>query len=184
MYFVTVCAAERRSIFGEIRDGTMFLNRWGELVREEWLRTAEMRPDVELDEFVVMPNHFHGIIIFTHVAMVGDGSTLVPVGAHCVRPPSDSPATNSGGARSAPLQRAARSLGSVMAGFKAAVTRRIGQPVWQRNYFEHIIRHDHGLNRLRDYIIGNPSCWLADRENPNRQGVDECEQWLATGLSV
>jgi len=168
MYFVTICAHERRMLFGEIQDDKVKLSEVGRVIREEWLRTPQVRAAVELDEFVVMPNHFHAIVIFTHTALVG---------AHCVRPASPQPRPNDGGARSAPL-RPAQSLGSLVAGFKSAVTHRCGQPVWQRNYFEHIIRDEHGLEKIGDYIASNPFRWSLDRENPQRRGVDEFDRWL------
>ena len=101
-----------------------------------------------LDEFIVMPDHFHGIVVINNDHFNGDvGMTGHVVGAH----------------GRAPLHREPRSLGSLMAGFKSAVTKRInelrqtsGQPVWQRNYFDRIIRNDRELNYIRDYIMNNP----------------------------
>jgi REP element-mobilizing transposase RayT len=126
------------------------------MVRDEWLHTAIMRPRVALDAFVVMPNHFHAVLL------------LHDVGAHCVRP-EDSPRTDNPDARSARLRRQRDSLGSIISGFKSAVTRGInvlhdssGIPVWQRNYYEHVIRNDADLQRLRDYIAGNPVRWDED----------------------
>jgi len=142
---------------------------------------------VELDEFVVMPNHVHGILIVAEPVLVGP---------HCVRPSSGSLGDAAAGARSAPLQedvggapvresqtgppgRLARTLGSVIAGFKAAVSSRVGRSVWQRNYYEHIIRDDEGLTRIREYIATHPGQWTMDRENPHRLGADAFDQWLA-----
>ena len=77
------------------------------------------------------------------------------------------------------------SLPTILRAFKAAVTRRInrkhctpGQPVWQRNYYEHIIRNDYSLNRIREYIYYNPQRWHLDRYNPEATGPDEINQWL------
>jgi REP element-mobilizing transposase RayT len=157
-YFVTVCAYQRKCLFGEVVDGEMAVNDIGRIVAEEWLRSAEIRQEIELDAFVVMPNHIHGIVVITHVGKAGD------VGAH----------------GRAPLRtgdnfpyRPPRSLGSFIAGFKSACTKRInelralpGTPVWQRNYFEHVIRNEGDLNAIREYIATNPLCWFEDKENP------------------
>lgn len=152
-YFITLCANEHRMVFGKIKTGIMQLNQAGEIVREEWLRTAEIRKEVELDTFVVMPNHFHAIVWL--------------VRAHGVRPEKSgrTPSTRT---------RLPQSLGSMVAGFKCVVTRRInemnrtpGASVWLRNYYEHIIRNEEELNGVRQYIIDNPTNWDLDRNNPD-----------------
>ena len=158
-YFVTVCAAHKRPVFGHIENGAMRCNPYGSIVIEEWARTETLRANVVLDEFVVMPNHFHAIVIFKHN---GD--------------------TNVGAQRAAPLQGAtpnnvaAQSLGAVVCAFKSAVTRRINAHrserglapvvVWQRNYYERIIRDETELNQTRRYIFENPQNWDTDAEHP------------------
>ena len=153
-YFVTVCTHDRACLFGEVVDGEMRLNDAGNIIRDEWIRTGDMRSNVELDAFVVMPNHFHAIVVLSH-----DG--------HCR---GDRPV--------APTGPTPRSIGAIMAGFKSASTRRVneirrtpGVPVWQRNYYEHIIRDDASLNRIREYIVNNPIQWEMDRENPDIVGA-------------
>ena len=117
-YFVTIVAWQREMLFGEIVDGNVLLNDFGQIVREEWERTAIVRPNVELGEYVVMPNHFHGILIFVD-DIVGATRRVAPT--------------------KTTLQSG--SLGAVMAQFKSIVTKRInglrnvtGFPIWQRNY--------------------------------------------------
>lgn len=158
-YFVTLCVRDRRCLFGSVKDGEISLSDDGRIVLEEWNRTAEIRSEVRLDETVVMPNHLHGIVVIDGPAA---SNGLPPVGAH----------------GRAPLRRAPRSLGSFVAGFKAAVTRRInerrgtpGVPVWQRNYFEHVIRNEVSLGRIRQYIAENPIRWDEDPENPEHAMV-------------
>jgi REP element-mobilizing transposase RayT len=153
VYFVTLCTHDRKTAFGEIRDGVMHPNAVGEAAIEEWCRSEEIRAEIELDEFVLMPNHIHGLVV------------IVPVGAHGDAPVPDSPR----------LHRASRSLGSFIAGFKRASAKRInaacgtpGVPVWQRNYFERVIRNDDGLRKAREYIVNNPLQWELDHENPDR----------------
>jgi REP element-mobilizing transposase RayT len=161
-YFVTICTHKRDFLFGEVVDGEMRANEFGCVVSKEWFGSADIRAEIKLypDEFVVMPNHIHGIVwILDHV-----GATGPRVGAH----------------GRAPLQRPPRSLGAFVAGFKSAVTKRInmmrgtpGAAVWQRGYYEHIIRDDESLNRIREYILQNPLRWHLDLENPQRAGEDD-----------
>ncbi len=150
-YFITICTSRRRCLFGEIVDSEMRLNAIGRIVEEEWHRSGEIRREIILDAFVVMPNHIHGIINIGYVTTVGATG--------------GSPLDGPGPGR--------RSLGSFVAGFKAATTMRINafrrtprQPVWQRNYYEHIIREERDLDPIRDYILSNPANWSNDRENP------------------
>ena len=147
-YFVTVCSAGRKPIFGAIADGRMRLNAFGEIVSREWLRSGELRPALELDLFVVMPNHLHGIVVIVEEE----------VGAHSCAP-----------LRSGIALRRKRALASFVAQFKASAATRVnelrrspGAPVWQRNYYEHIIRNEADLNRIREYVITNPAKWSED----------------------
>ena len=155
-YFITVCVRNRECLFGEIRDGEMRLNEWGRIVADEWMKTARIRNEIELDEWVIMPNHFHGIII-----------VRATVGAT-----GRSPVHGAGGAGGAAGPKS-KSIGAVMAGFKSAVTKRInmirktpGARIWQRNYWEHIIRGELELSRIREYIRNNPGKWESDRHYP------------------
>jgi len=162
-YFVTICTFERECLFGEVVDGEMRLNGMGQIVQEEWLRTAEMRKNVVLDEFVVMPNHFHGII------HIHDN-----VGAHCMRPDYDEQTDVDRAHVGAPLRRRkSGSIGSIVAGFKSAATKHINQlrnnpgtPVWQRNYYERVIRNDRELQSIQQYIVDNPATWHEDENHP------------------
>lgn len=151
-YFVTICAWGRECLFGDIVDGEMRLNELGRIADEEWRRTADIRDEIEMDAYVVMPNHLHGIVIIT-----SRPDPFPSVGAH----------------GRAPLQRPPKSLGSFIAGFKSSVTKRInlhrdnpGAPVWQRNYYERVIRDPDELTRIRQYIADNPALWAEDDENP------------------
>ena len=151
-YFVTICTWGRTCLFGDVVDGIMRLNDVGRIVAGEWINTAEIRREIELDAYMVMPNHVHGLIV-----IAGN----VDVGAHGRAPLH-------GG-----LARPPKSLGSLVAGFKSAATKRInelrnapGTPVWQRNYYEHVIRDEYDLSRVRDYIVNNPAQWALDRDNP------------------
>ena len=182
VYFITIGAWQKECLFGIIANGQMAMNQRGQAVQEEWIRTAAIRGEIELDVFQVMPNHFHAVVFI--VGAHGDAPRNVEADS---RPPVYAKADRAHSC--VPLQRAPRSLGSLVAGFKSAVTRRInesrgaaGQPVWQRNYYEHVIRNEDSLNRIREYIINNPLRWHLDRQNPHRTGEDEFERWLAGHL--
>ena len=171
-YFITLCTQHRACLFGEVVDGRMVLNDAGRIVREEWFRTANLRPYVVLhdDEFVVMPNHVHGII---WIVDEGDeagphvvGSRRRVVGSRRRRDPTTTTTEQFG-------KPVPGSIPTIVRAFKSAVTRRIneyrgtpGMPVWQRNYYEHIIRDERSLHRIRRYIADNPARWARDRNNP------------------
>lgn len=164
-YFVTICTQNREYLFGDVVDGKMRLNDVGRLVRTVWGGLAERFPSVELDAFVVMPNHVHGILV-----LVGAGLALPVEGA----------------ASSAPTGTTSITLGNVLRAFKSMSAIRVnrllprsGKPFWQRNYYEHVIRNEESLNRIREYIATNPLRWELDRENPRCKGEDEFDRWLA-----
>lgn len=147
-YFLTICTREHMSVFGHVCDDQVVLNFAGDIVAEEWQRTSQIWPEVTLDAFVVMPNHLHCILVIEF-----DGSKSYSVGS---QPRFVSPS---------------KSVGSMVRGFKAASTRRIreltgdrNRIVWQRNYYDHIIRDERDLDRIRAYIANNPSNWRWDEE--------------------
>jgi len=165
-YFVTLCARGKECVFGEVVDGEARLNETGTIIEVEWFRSADIRQEIALDAFIVMPNHLHGIVIINPKR----------VGAHGSAPSQDSLSGGVGAHGRAPLQRRSCSLGSFVAGFKASATKRIndvrgtpGRAVWQRNYYEHVIRGDDDLARIRTYITENPLRWELDEENPRRR---------------
>lgn len=150
-YFVTLCSHENNCIFGEIAEGEMRINSLGIIVKQQWQRTAKVRKNVDLDAFVIMPNHLHGILLL-HDA---------------VRQESISLRNDRSKKRSTTLQ--AGSLGAIIGQFKSAVTRLAKSteynrplPIWQRNYYEHIIRSEESLNEIRKYIVKNPARWAED----------------------
>ncbi len=171
-YFLTICTADRRILFGEVVDHQMVLNEAGRIVTDEWLRSARIRPEIELDAWVVMPNHIHGILTIADVGSERDRRS---------RPDQRSLTTGvclpgRGDRRVAPTGPGPGSVGAIVAGFKSASAKRInafrgtgGEPVWQRNYYEHVIRYEAVLNRIRQYIAENPARWAEDPENPARR---------------
>jgi putative transposase len=151
VYFVTLCVQDRNCLFGEIVDGAMRLNALGAIVAAEWRRTPEIRPNVAVDEFVVMPNHFHALL-----AIEGSRRGVLHTPSLQLRSPS-------------------QTLGAILRGFKAATTKHFRErrqhlqaAIWQRNYYEHVVRNDEELTRIREYIVNNPAQWELDRENPKK----------------
>ena len=163
-YFVTICVKDRHCLFGEVRQGRICLNACGRIAVEEWRRTAEVRDIVQLDAFVVMPNHVHGIIAIVGNNDVGATgpiapATAAPVAADAERPCGPEP----------------NSLGAIIGQYKSGVTKRIQrlwdtsrQTLWQRNYYEHIIRGRKDLERICRYIADNPARWSRDRYHTNQ----------------
>jgi type I restriction enzyme S subunit len=154
-YFITICTQDRQCLLGEVVNGEMQLNEMGKIVADEWKRSVEIRQEIALDEFVVMPNHIHGIVEIKQSNVGATGRSPLPRGP------------------------ARKSLGAFVAGFKSAVAKRInetrgtpGASVWQRNYYEHVVRNEDDLGRIREYIVSNPLKWEWDEENPDniRQG--------------
>jgi len=153
-YYITVVTKDRVYLFGEVIDGEMQLNEFGRIVQEEWYRTAKLRPNVELleDEFVVMPNHIHGIIWLNEIS--GRGSLQrTPTVERYGKPVSNS-------------------IPTIIRLFKSTITVQINilrqtpnQPVWQRNYYEHIISSERDYYNIANYIYENPLNWERDDEN-------------------
>ncbi len=166
---MTLVTWRREDLFGAVVDGEMVLNPLGEIVRREWFKSAEIRANVELreDEFVVMPNHVHGIIVLTDSRGRGDR----PVAPTTIAPTTIAPTVDEALRPRGPVPQ---SIGAIMAGFKSAVTKCInevrqtpGVPVWQRNYYEHIIRGQPERQRIGNYILNNPHNWENDDEKPD-----------------
>ena len=172
-YFVTLCTQDRLCLFGEVVDGEMRLNAWGEIARQCWADIPSHFPRVELDTFVIMPNHMHGIIILMKDTMVGARHAVPQRDTAHQRHVVPQPQPPYIGQRERFGQPVAGSLATIMRSYKSAVTKRLnalrgtaGTPVWQRNYYEHIIRNDRALIAIREYILNNPIQWAVDRENP------------------
>ncbi|PZO41984.1 MAG: hypothetical protein DCF21_17605 [Leptolyngbya sp.] len=185
-YFITICAFQRHCLFGQVVDGAMQLNEFGQMVAEEWLLSKEIRQEIDFDEWVIMPNHLHGIVLIEPIDPEGANNRLplrqAPVGANGCLPssfclPSPSLGLPSSSWRNHPHPLVPpmrpRSLASFIAGFKSAVTKRIntrrgaaGTPVWQRNYYDHIIRNERSLQHIRHYTKNNPLTWADDQLHP------------------
>lgn len=167
-YYVTTVAQNRLCLFGDVVNAEMILNDAGEMLQSQWRALPERFPNIELDEFVVMPNHFHGIVVMTD--KTGRATTRVA--------PTRSDADISVGAGLVPAQNDHDPvLGEIIGAWKSITTDEyirgvhelnwepFNRKLWQRNYWEHIIRDEKDLNRIRKYIIDNPANWNADAEN-------------------
>lgn len=158
-YFVTVCVYQRFHLFGDIINREMILNKFGKIAEFEWLRTSELRKNVRLDEFVVMPNHIHGIIIITDEKNEPEGRGV------WLYAPTQQKSNNNRKFRSP-----SKDLGAIVRGYKSTVTKQInewnnqrGDKIWQRNYYERIIRNQKELDHVREYIRNNPQNWDNDK---------------------
>nr|WP_235269774.1 transposase [Geoalkalibacter subterraneus] len=151
-YFVTVCTQNRECLFGDIVNGEMRLNEAGNIARQCWDDIPIHFPHVDLDEFVIMPNHIHGIVVITGNVGAKNFSPL---------PQTTRPCGTS------------KTIGSIVRGFKIGVTKWMRNntsiyAVWQRNYWEHIVRNEPELNRIREYIHNNTAQWEMDKLHPGR----------------
>ncbi|MCK9202147.1 MAG: transposase [Gallionella sp.] len=183
-YFITVCAQDRKCLFGDIADGEMALNGYGCAVQNEWIKTAEIRSGIQLGEFVVMPNHFHGILIIDDDLRRGTACRALvddEVRREGMARPEGTKGICAGSrtARRAPTERFGQSmpgsLPTIVRAFKSAVTKHIngirqspGVSIWQRNYYEHVIRNEADYRQIAEYIIDNPRRWEEDVLHPDR----------------
>lgn len=150
IYFVTICVKNRECLFGEIKNEEMILNKLGRIVEKEWKKTPEKRKNVGLDEFIIMPNHLHGIIIINYKIVGIDCNQSL----HKYGPQSNN-------------------LFAIIRGFKGSVTNQInllsknysGGSIWQSRFYDHIIRNENSLEKIRSYIYNNPGGWRNDLEN-------------------
>jgi putative transposase len=164
-YYVTVVTQLRQNFFGEIRNQEMFLNDAGQMVHAAWQSLPGRFPNVEIDVFQVMPNHFHGILILRDMTV---GAGLVPALDDQTRA----------------TIKVAPTLGQIIGAFKSITTHeyvqgvdKLGWPqfykrLWQRNYYEHILRDQADYEQKAGYILDNPTNWEKDDENPQSTAGD------------
>ncbi len=145
--FVTICTKGKKCIFGEVKNDVVQLNEWGKMAEKCWKQIPEHFSDVRLHEFIIMPNHVHGIIEIVGV------QNFEPL-------------------RKNKFQKIIpRSLGSIIRGYKIGVTKLMRKKnpkalMWQRNFYDRIIRNEEELTRIREYIVYNPFKWDTDEDNP------------------
>jgi putative transposase len=148
-YFLTLCTKNRIEWFGDVTDGKMILNEYGRVAEEQWLWLARQYDHVKLDEFVIMPNHIHAILVIADEGARRDNPGVVPTG----------------------YSRRHNLLSKSVNAFKTTTSKLIHQHglsefVWERSFYDHIIRKDESLRSIREYIANNPIRWHLDRDNP------------------
>jgi REP element-mobilizing transposase RayT len=150
-YFVTICSFQKQKIFSKIENEKIYLTEIGKIINEEWFKTQKIRENLIMDDIVIMPNHIHGIIVIN--------SQL-----------SDKKTTHRVVSTTTTLKK--NSLGSIIGQIKSISTKRIRRildnqkiNIWQRNYYERIIRNDNELYEARKYIKNNPLKWSEDEYN-------------------
>lgn len=162
LYFITICIQNRECLLGKIEQGLINLNQAGQMVQQMWQQLPQRFSSIQIDEFVVMPNHLHGIIAISMVNMVSNNQSQAQ-DLKQIQPLQTSKSVK---------------LGDIIGAFKSITTHQYIQGVkqyhwqgftgklWQRNYYEHIIRDQASLNNIREYIINNPLKWEDHPENP------------------
>ena len=164
-YFVTIVSYQRDCLFGKIENGEMTLSGFGKIADECWRAIPEHFPHVELGAHIIMPNHIHGIIVITDDESAFDVVDAQHVGATQWVAPTTIPNARPNGPKRG-------SLGAIIGSYKMAVTRQIGREhnatgIWQRNYYERIIRNEREMDNIWRYIESNPTQWDDDDENPH-----------------
>jgi len=158
-YFITICTRNRELLFGKIDDGEMILSSNGIIANCEASRVASHYHGIEIHNYVIMPNHVHLMIAVARLAVVG-----APLAAPVAQDMSAVSLTGDAGAASG-----APTIGNIIRGYKSGVSRLAGFSLWQRNYYEHIVRNDKECNSINEYINMNPLLWEADCHNPNNK---------------
>ncbi len=186
-YFITICAQGRECLFGEISGGQMALNDAGAMVASWWLKLPDKFPGIAVDGFMVMPNHFHGIIVMHDRRGDPCDRPPLPIGEPCDRPVIEECRGEScirpdkkGDHKDRPYGTVHNSVGRIVQAFKSFTTveyirgvNEKGWPpfpgrLWQRNYYERVVRDEGELAAIREYIRGNPVNWAKDEEHPDR----------------
>jgi REP element-mobilizing transposase RayT len=163
MYYVTICIQNRECLFGEIKNGKIILNECGKIVQRYWQEIPNHYPNVKLDQWVIMPNHIHGIIVISdnkHPVRTEQCSVLTGI-TNMIKPIKSI------------------SLSQIIKSFKGVTTKQIQSRfpdicfAWQRSFYDHIIRYEITLNKIREYIANNTVRWAVDGE-PWKVGAEHC----------
>jgi putative transposase len=188
-YFVTICTWDRGCLFGQITGDVMHLNDVGHVVYDEWCKTGVQRSTIRLDEFIVMPNHVHGVIRILstneHHCRVNRRDVARNVSTKTQKTTENTPTHGENGKTKtlSAISPKSGSLSEIVRSFKSAATKRInesrkslGIPVWQPRFHDHIIRDDRELFAIRQYIRNNPANWNNDRNVIETQGTKTGKQ--------
>jgi len=171
LYFITICCQDRIFRFGHIENNEMKLNEYGQIAYDEWLKLPKRFPNFELDVFQIMPNHVHGIMMLND-ENVGAGFTPAQ---NMTNPTNITPAQNVDNPNNdiGATARVAPTIPNIVGAYKSLVANgclnifksknEIMGKLWQRNYYEHIIRNEQSYQRISEYIINNPIKWTEDK---------------------
>jgi REP element-mobilizing transposase RayT len=162
LYFITICTKNRECLFGKIEKGVMILNQAGKIADECWMNIQNHFPNVRLHEYVVMPNHVHGILEITNVA------DRMAVGTKKFSPVKRIGDESARAKNRSLLHPPSKTVGSIVRGFKIGVTKWFHEntninDVWHRNYYEHIMRDNASFQTITNYILNNPQKWDKDK---------------------
>jgi len=161
-YYITICSHDRSEIFGLIKNEDININQYGQIVKNAWLQIPQHFENIKLDQFIIMPNHVHGIIIN---GPVGTG--------HALSSNNNKNTKNN-------------NLSTIVGSFKSAATRQINQLnnnqfKWQRSFYDHRIRTEESLKNIREYIINNPKTWDTDENNIINYSIEDKACLVPTG---
>lgn len=172
-YFITICSHDRENIFGEIKNDKMILNKFGKITKKYWCEIPTHFSKTKLDEFIVMPNHLHGIVIIDNVNL-NCRNAINRVNEKNIRSVETLHATflqKTKKQNFSQISPKSNSLSVIIRSFKSAVTKNIHQTqpalsrIWQNRFYDHIVRNENELNLVRNYIQLNPVRWSEDHEN-------------------
>ncbi len=186
LYFVTICCQNRECFFGEILNNEMILNDAGQMVDDEWLGLRERFPNIKLHEYIIMPNHFHAILEIVEatlvVASIDNNASTDDVSTTLVVASNDDNAQNDNVVEKGhprvvdpTVDAMVKTLGDMVGAFQSITTveyingvktknwKQFNKKLWQRNYWEHIIRNEKSLHNISEYIINNPKNWTNDK---------------------
>jgi REP element-mobilizing transposase RayT len=163
-YYITICTKNRECLFGNIAGEKMQLSTIGEIVLQCWNDSFVMRKELSCDQFVIMPNHIHGIVIIEKLVETHGNASGHGIETQGLASLQDNNKPH----------RMPKSVSSFIGGFKSAVTKRVneirhtpGAAIWQNRFYDHIIRDEKSLQRIREYIVNNPMNWQTDEQNRN-----------------
>ncbi len=186
LYFITICTRNRKCLFGEISNNTMILNNAGKIADQCWLQIPQHFPNTQLHQYIIMPNHIHGIIEIVGANNHSSNNYLSNndfnnhlsntytknISDNGMVNMSDNGMVNRA-KNISPLRSPSKTVGSMVRGYKIGVTKwfrenmgdlfPVGKSAWQRNYWEHIIRNENSYINISEYIINNPSNWKNDK---------------------
>jgi REP element-mobilizing transposase RayT len=182
LYFITICIHNRQCLFGRIENNEMQLSEFGCIAHKQWSTLNERFPHIQLDEFQIMPNHMHGIVHIVGATLAVARNNQDAVARNNQDAVADDGRGNDKGAGASPAPTAAKTIGDIVGAYKSLVANEcltihkqkfVGsdfipamEKIWQRNYYEHIIRNETSYHRIRKYIIDNPARWQDDKFNP------------------